>query len=155
MIPTITITGVSELMTKLQVAATSSGPALESALKKGGLLVQAASQKEVPVDQGNLKNSAFTRAHFGQFVKEVRVGYTAGYAVYVHENVDAAHGSAYNAKYADEIARGLKGYHNKGANQKAKFLIDPANKLAGVIQWLIAGAIQGTLSAITKGAPTK
>lgn len=54
-------------------------------LKKGGLLLQAESMKMVPVDTGNLKASAFTRASGTGFRTNVRVGYTAAYAVYVHE----------------------------------------------------------------------
>ena len=148
---TATITGIPELMANLQIASISSGPALERGLKKGGLLVQAASQKEVPVDKGVLKNTAYTRAKFGQFIKEVQVGYTASYAIYVHENMDAVHGEAYNQKYADQIARGLKGYHSRGANQKAKFLIDPANKLADVVEGILAMEIAKELSKVTKG----
>lgn len=147
---TATITGIPELMTNLQIASISSGPALERGLKKGGLLVQAASQKEVPVDKDVLRPSAYTRAKFGQFVKEVQVGYTASYAVYVHENTDAVHGEAYNQKYADQIARGLKGYHSRGANQKAKFLIDPANRNAPLVQRLIVNEVQKSLNAVTK-----
>src|SRR5208283_1222248 len=39
--------------------------------------------------------------------ESVIVGYTANYAVYVHENLEAAHGQAYNIKYAAKIAEGL------------------------------------------------
>ena len=52
-------------------------------LYKAGLFLQAKSQKLVPVNTGNLKASAFTRLAAGR----VSVGYTAGYAVFVHEAV--------------------------------------------------------------------
>ncbi len=41
----------------------------------------------VPVDYGILKASAFTRAEGTGFSTDVRVGFTAGYAAYVHELV--------------------------------------------------------------------
>ena len=119
MISKVQITGIEELATRLQKAAMSSTPALRRGLKLGGLLIQTESQREVPVDKGVLKETAYTRSKFGQFVQEVRVGYTASYAIYVHENMDAVHGQAYNQKYAEQISRGVRGYHSRGANHKA------------------------------------
>lgn len=94
-------------------------------LKKAGLFIQRESQLIVPVDLSFLKPSAFTRAEGEGAETEVTVGYTSAYAIYVHENLDAAHGAAYNAKYAKEIAAGWKGYHTRGPNQSAKFLEKP------------------------------
>lgn len=58
---------------------------LRRGLKKGGLYLQRKSQRLVPVDIGNLKSSAFTRevSLFGR--RDVVVGYTSNYAVFVHE----------------------------------------------------------------------
>lgn len=42
----------------------------------------------VPVDFGVLKASAFTRAQGQGFKTVVNIGYTAFYAMYVHENVE-------------------------------------------------------------------
>lgn len=68
------------------------------------------------------------------------VGYTANYAVYVHEDTEAAHGEIYNTKYAAEIAqgytksgkrkRGWKGKTMRGPNQQAKFLERSARELS-------------------------
>ena len=57
------------------------------ALKAAGLLLQRESQKLVPVDFGFLKASAYTRATGTGLATVVQVGYTASYAVYVHEAV--------------------------------------------------------------------
>lgn len=46
---------------KLTVAAVKNGATLEQGLIIGGMSLQRASMKLVPVDTGNLKNSAFTR----------------------------------------------------------------------------------------------
>ena len=72
----------------------------------------------------------------------VRVGYTANYALFVHENLEAAHGAAFNAKHAAEIAAGTE--HSRGDNQQAKFLETPFRQLrpqlqAGIVADLKAG----------------
>ena len=97
-------------------------------LKIGGLFLQRKSMEIVPVDQGNLRASSFTRASGRGFNTEVRVGYTAEYAVYVHENLDAAHGAEYNAKYGEGL---------RGNNQQAKFLEQPARQYAAQIGDLV------------------
>lgn len=93
-------------------------------LLKAGYFLLAKSKQEVPVDEGNLKASGFVRAAGSGFAAKVEVGYTAGYALYVHENLDAAHGEEFNIKYAAEIAAGTE--NSRGPGQKAKFLEDPA-----------------------------
>lgn len=72
-----------------------------------GLQIQAASQRRVPVDTGNLKGSHYTRAE-SKLVRldksgnapdpqgsvpphAVEVGATADYALFVHENLEAQH----------------------------------------------------------------
>jgi hypothetical protein len=66
-------------------SAPSVADGIEHGLKKAGLMLQAESQRLVPVETGNLRASAFTRA-VGQGIKTVvTVGYTAFYAAMVHE----------------------------------------------------------------------
>jgi hypothetical protein len=118
------ISGALTVLKNLRRATTLIGSGAEIGLIRGGLMIQALSQKEVPVELSNLKNSAFTRKVGGSGLSaDVVVGYTASYAVYVHENLDAAHGAEYNQKHRDEIRNGET--HSRGANQKAKFLEDP------------------------------
>ena len=57
----------------------------------------------------------------------VIVGYSTVYAVWVHEDLTALHGSAYNAAYADQIASGAM--HDRGPRQQAKYLEQPAREL--------------------------
>lgn len=52
-----------------------------------GLHLQRDSQSHVPVEFGPLKASAYTRAKGVGFDTVVDVGYTASYAMYVHEQV--------------------------------------------------------------------
>ena len=59
---------------------------VEAGLYAGGLVIQAEAQKNTPVEFGNLRGSAYTqRAMFGSGVE---VGYSAEYAIYVHENME-------------------------------------------------------------------
>lgn len=62
-----------------------------------------------------------------EYSGSVAVSYYANYALYVHENMQAAHGTDYNERYADEIAAGKRS--DRGAGQRAKFLEEPARRL--------------------------
>lgn len=55
-------------------------------MRAGALIVQREAQKRTPTDTGNLKGSAYTevRDEFGRIIAEV--GFTAAYALFVHEN---------------------------------------------------------------------
>jgi hypothetical protein len=80
--------------------------------------------------------------------RSVIVGYTASYAVYVHENIEAAHGQEYNTKHAQYHNRGKKKGQlvtQKGPNQQAKFLEKPALELRndGTLSSIFNDAIKG------------
>ncbi len=121
-------------------------------LRKGGLHLQRKSQEITPVDWGDLYSSSFVRNIGGSgFKTDIVVGFGSegvGYAVFVHEDLNAAHGKFYNLKYAREIAKakislrqykkaGGKGgkaiFHNRGEKQQAKFLEKPARDERKVI----------------------
>lgn len=57
-------------------------------LLAGGLIIQRQAQKWVPVEYGKLRASAFTR-RAAHDPAAVEVGFSASYAIYVHENVEA------------------------------------------------------------------
>jgi hypothetical protein len=71
--------------------------------------------------------------------ESVVVGYTASYAVHVHEDLEAKHGADYNSWHGEEISRGRtksgrkksgwKGRTSRGPDQQAKFLEQPAREL--------------------------
>jgi hypothetical protein len=56
-------------------------------LLEAGLKIEAASNTRVPRQYGNLAGSSYTRAAQDGSLS-VEVGYTASYAVYVHENLE-------------------------------------------------------------------
>jgi len=88
-------------------------------LKAGGLVLQAASQKQVPVDHGVLKASAFTRKTGTGFGTNVNVGYTAFYAPFVHEAKMVLKGQ-------ERTGEGAKGrYWDPQGRAKSQFLAGP------------------------------
>lgn len=117
-------------------------------LVRAGFYIQRESMKIVPVMTGALKASAYTRFTGTGLQTVVEVGYSAAYALFVHEILDYAHGADFNAKYAEEIARlnydkkvqeevititGIRKrtrtikvrhsyYFNRGENQRSQFL---------------------------------
>ena len=129
------ITGMNTIIRNLTKTKVRLGRDVARGLKKGGLHLQRVSQKIVPFQIGNLHGSAYCRNIGGSgFNTDIAVGYTAKYAVFVHENLGAVHGAAFNIKYAEQIAaaagthRGTAegGMINRGENQQAKFLEQPA-----------------------------
>ena len=83
----------------------------------------------------------------------VIVGYSTAYALYVHENMQAAHGAAFNEKYAAEIAAmtklrkakkatGHTPYHRRKPDEQAKYLEQPAREQGKEIGTLIVGVLK-------------
>ncbi len=104
------ITGVETVLRNAVKANSLIGAALARGLKRGGLFLQRESQRIVPVDTSNLKNSAFTRNIGGESFRggnkpDIIVGFTADYAAYVHENQNAAHKNGKVAKFLARPAR--------------------------------------------------
>lgn len=129
------VTGMGKVIKNLRKVSRKSGMGIERGFKKAGAHILRESQQEVPVDLGHLKGSGFVRKTKGTRASTVvTVGYTADYAVFVHENEKAAHGEEYNRKYAEQIRKakdrrkkGTKAsVRPRGPGQKAKFLEDPA-----------------------------
>ena len=101
-----------------------------------GLMIQRESQLEVPVDTGNLKASAFTRYSNDGKIQRVQVGYTAAYALYVHEAVDMK--LAGKSRGAKKRGKGYRGhYWDPQGRAKAKFLEGPFRRLAEQIRAVI------------------
>lgn len=100
---------------------------IPTGLKAAALLLQRKSQELVPVQFGILKRSAETVVEGSGLKTTAKVRYSAAYALYVHENLDNAHGLKFNLKHADKIAAGIKPWApGRGPDQTAKFLEIPA-----------------------------
>lgn len=121
--------------------------------------------------QSKLKKLAFDAKRVS-----VIIGYTAGYAIHVHENLEARHGAAWNAAYitskmgidkkgnmktaygwtTEAVARG---YHlnaagnakrpaPKNPNQQAKFLEQPARMYAREVGAIVTDAVKRGVSLV-------
>lgn len=148
------VKGVKKMMSDLQKRSKMHRKAIAAGLGGGALFLQRESQRIVPVQLGNLKNSAGSRVEItaGGKISAI-VFYTAAYAVYVHENPNAAHGRDFNQKYASEIsaAKGTKGgtarggLFNRGPNQQYKFLERPAREKRKEIVLIVYSLAKGAL----------
>ena len=150
----IQITGMQQVLANLLKASKGIKLNIRRGLRKGGEYLQGKSMDIVPVQIGNLKSNAFTR-DVTVIEPDIIVGYAGvDYAVYVHEDMEKVHGSKFNVKYADEIAKtgtwssdletqrttfkkgrgkGKSPYFPRGENQQAKFLEKPARDERGAI----------------------
>lgn len=119
-------TGVSQIFRNLRARSQRDNANAERGLKSAGLFIIRESLKIIPIEHGVLKSTWFVRMVGKGMRTRVFLGYTASYAIYVHEDMDAAHGAAYNAKYAADITAGRK--KPRGPNQQSKFLERPARE---------------------------
>ncbi len=79
--------GLDEVMKNLNVEINEVEGRTTAGLFAAGLVVQAESQRRVPVEYGVLRASAYTRLSI-EDPNSVEVGYTASYALSVHENME-------------------------------------------------------------------
>jgi hypothetical protein len=103
-------------------------------LMEAGLQVQRAAQQRVPVQTGNLKASAYTRKDpSGR--PQVQVGFSASYALWVHENVEM------KLKGLPRARRGYKGsqgrYWDPQGKAGPKFLQNAVNDNRGNILQIV------------------
>jgi len=101
----VKVLGVKEIKESLRKADVRLGVFVRRGMIKAGLQIQRYSQKIVPIDTANLKNSAGTRAFGSGWATEVIVFYTAEYAVFVHEMTWLKHKPGKEAKFLEKPAR--------------------------------------------------
>lgn len=107
----------------------------ERGLKSAGLLLLRESQRLVPVNFGVLKASGFMRTAGRGFRMEAHVGYTAAYAIYVHENVEM--------KLKGQPRPGGRGrFWDPQGRGQAKFLEEPARRLVPRLRNIIREGIR-------------
>lgn len=79
------VNGLKAVLAGLRKHRKAKAAGLQRGLKQAGLFIQAEAQIRTPVDTGNLKASAGTRADGRGFETVVSVFYRAAYALFVHE----------------------------------------------------------------------
>ncbi len=117
------VIGVIQILENFNKANKGLAIGVNRGLRIAGLLLQAESQQVVPVDFGVLKASAFTRAKGAGLDTQVAVGYTAAYALYVHELVQM------KLKGQPRRAPSKGNYWDPPGRGQAKFLEEPMRRL--------------------------
>jgi hypothetical protein len=117
-----TVNGVREILVNLDIKQALLLKKFEEGLVKAGLYLQKVSQEKVPVEFGNLKASAYTRKKNSGAKTEVYVGYTAEYALWVHEKV----GMKLKGKPRRPSPPHIGRYWDPQGRAQAKFLEEPA-----------------------------
>jgi len=117
-----TVNGVREILVNLDIKQALLLKKFEEGLVKAGLHLQRVSQGKVPVEFGNLKASAYTRKKNSGAKTEVYVGYTAEYALWVHEKV----GMKLKGKPRRPSPPHIGRYWDPQGRAQAKFLEEPA-----------------------------
>lgn len=84
---TATVNNIDKVLENLNKEISKIENRSSAGLMAAGLKVQALAQRRVPVEYGNLRASAFTRKT-PEDPLSVEVGFTAAYAVYIHENME-------------------------------------------------------------------
>lgn len=121
------VEGVPNVLSNLDRQTEALGRRIAKGLKTAGLVLQRDSQTHVPVDFGVLKASAFTRAQGDGAKTIVTVGYTASYALFVHELVGM------KLKGQPRTAPSKGKYWDPQGRAYAKFLEEPFRRLTPAI----------------------
>lgn len=127
------VSGVPEIIRNMQRKNVQLGAGVARGLKLAGLFLQRESQKLVPVEFGLLKASAFTRATGKSFKTVVNMGYTAAYALYVHEAV----GMVLKGQPRTPNPPHKGSYWDPQGRAQAKFLQEPAMTKAATMRRII------------------
>jgi len=90
------VTGLKGVLKGLNERLKKDARNAQRGLLEAGRELERDSKEIVPVDLGPLKASGSTKAEGRGFERKVTVQYEAAYAVYVHENPNAAHGAEFN-----------------------------------------------------------
>ena len=80
--------GLNRVMSNLSRSVSKIEGATVGGLLAGGLIIQGEAQRRVPVHYGKLRASAYTRKS-PKRKEAVEVGFSAAYALWVHENLQA------------------------------------------------------------------
>ena len=85
------IIGTDRVVRNLARYASQMSSAMDAALLQSAEIVKDESQALCPVATGTLRDSALTGSEVSGDVMNAAAGYTASYALYVHERLDVTH----------------------------------------------------------------
>lgn len=101
----MSVNGVKEITRALKARKRAHAKGLRRGLFKAALFLLRESKILVPVDKSNLVNSGDVRVEGVGFDTAVIVFYTAEYAIYVHEDLEARHKPGTQAKFLEQPLR--------------------------------------------------
>lgn len=134
------VSGLQDVIGRLKKVDRAVAIGTEKGLKESGLRNQRHSQKLVPVDTSFLKGSAYTRVSGRGMKTEVETGYTAEYALWVHEMTDM--------KLKGKKRSGGKGrYWDPQGRAHAKFLEQPFRENGPITHQTVRDRIKAELIA--------
>ena len=122
--------GVQEVIAHIKATHEQHAKKCQQAITRCTLLLERYAKALVPVQTGHLKASGYSHMSGSGFDTVGKVAFTAEYAVWVHEDLTALHGSAFNTAYASQIATAPPNdpyWFNRGKDQQAKFLLGALN----------------------------
>lgn len=120
------ITGAATVVRNMRGFTARMGTKVPGALMRAGARLQRESALLVPVEFGNLKASAYSVSFGRGFRAVTEVGYTAAYALWVHEKVAMKLRGQPRKPSPPHIGR----YWDPQGRAQAKFLEEPARRLA-------------------------
>lgn len=103
----MTVRGLNNVMRNLNRQIEAMPGVTQEALNAGALVILRESQRNVPVDTGNLRQSG-TMQPLSIGMPATAVFYTAEYAVFVHEDMEAYHPSG-ESKFLEKAVRSKQG----------------------------------------------
>lgn len=127
------IEGVKEVIRTIKRRKNQLSYGVEAGLQKAGNFLIGESMKKVPVEFGELIGSAYVRVKGRGFKRDVEVGYTAPYALYVHEAVGMKLKGLPRRPSPPHIGR----YWDPQGRAHAKFLEEPARRLLPELRRII------------------
>lgn len=137
------VIGVDNVLRNIRATPDKIGIGVSRGLRLAGLVLQRASQEQVPVEFGVLKASAFTKAGGVGLKTFVDVGFTAAYAVYIHENREIwPPGMRLKGQPRQPNPPHKGNYWDPQGKAKPKFLEDPARLLMPTFKKIIVDEVK-------------
>lgn len=118
---------------------------LAEGMRAAAEFIKEESLKIVPRQTGYLASTVFVKRVYNQSRPTFVVGFSAKYALIVHERLDLAHGKEFNVKHADKIKNAGAGHpiwFNRGVREQAKFLERPMRENRQKIREIIKSKIR-------------
>lgn len=101
----MTISGVNKVLNNLNKEVLGMRNRSRAGMRTVGFMVKATSLSLTPVDTGNLRGGAYMRSYDTPDGPGAEIGYTAAYAVFVHERTELHHKSPTQSKFLEEALK--------------------------------------------------